>query len=260
MKVLIFGLPGSGKTYLAERLVEYLGDRVAWFNADKVREEANDWDFSEEGRLRQKQRMQDLCDGAVAEGKIAIADFVCPFNKAREEFGASFTIWVNTIEEGRFADTNAVFEKPNAEECDYIVTEQRGDIDAKLLAWELGDKFIWDNKAPTTQMLGRWQPWHEGHQALFDRALAKHNQVFLMIRDMPTDDSNPFPPEEVVENLKDELVKFAGKVKISVVPNILNITYGRKVGYAIEQEVFSDDIHNISATAIRAKMREEGKL
>ena len=81
MRVLIFGLPGSGKTYLAERLVEYLGDKVAWFNADKVREEANDWDFSEEGRLRQNQRMLSLCENAEAEGKIAIADFVAPFEK-----------------------------------------------------------------------------------------------------------------------------------------------------------------------------------
>ena len=82
MRVLIFGLPGNGKTYLAERLVEYLGDKVAWFNADKVREEANDWDFSEEGRLRQNQRMLSLCENAEAEGKIAIADFVAPFEKA----------------------------------------------------------------------------------------------------------------------------------------------------------------------------------
>ena len=71
MRVLIFGLPGSGKTYLAERLVEYLGDNVDWFNADKVREEANDWDFSEEGRLRQNKRMLSLCENAEAEGKIA---------------------------------------------------------------------------------------------------------------------------------------------------------------------------------------------
>ena len=250
-KVLIFGLPGSGKTYLAERLVKYFGDKVAWFNADKVREEADDWDFSDEGRLRQKQRMQMLCDAAVAKGKIAIADFVCPFDKAREEFGASYTIWVDTIEEGRFADTNAVFETPSESAVDYIVREQRGDIDATLIAYELGQKFLWNNKAPTTQMLGRWQPWHEGHQALFDRALAKHNQVFLMIRDMPTDDSNPFPAEEVVDNLKYELAQFAGQIKIQVVPNILNITYGRKVGYKIEQEHFEKEIEDISATKIR---------
>jgi len=259
-KVLIFGLPGSGKTYLAQELVQILGDQVAWFNADKVREEADDWDFSDEGRLRQKQRMKNLCEDAEAQGKIAIADFVCPFDNARQEFDADYTIWINTIQEGRFADTNAVFEAPSESDCDYIVTEQRGDIDAKQIAWQLGDRFIWDNKSPTTQMLGRWQPWHDGHQALFDRAIAKHGQVYLMIRDMPKDDSNPFDQDAVVANLKDKLTNFVGKVKIGVVPNIMNITYGRGVGYKIEQEVFDDATHEISATKIREQMRKDGKL
>lgn len=259
MRVLIFGLPGSGKTYLAKELVKIFGDRVAWFNADKVREDANDWDFSEEGRLRQKQRMQDLCKNAEAEGKVAIADFVCPFDKAREEFGASYTVWVDTIQQGRFDDTNAVFEKPDVGDCNYIVRSWNGDADAKQIAWELGES-MWNHKAPTTQMLGRFQPWHAGHQALFERALAKHGQVFLMVRDMPTDEQNPFTANQVVKNLKDQLTKYAGQVKICVVPNIVNITYGRDVGYKIEQEVFDDAIHSISATKIRQQMREQGEL
>ena len=258
MRVLIFGLPGSGKTYLAERLVEYLGDKVAWFNADKVREEADDWDFSDEGRLRQNQRMIDLCINAELEGKIAIADFVAPFENARNKFFADYEIFVDTIEEGRFEDTNKVFQRPVA--TDYNVLEQRGDVDAKIIAYEIGQKFIWNNQAPTTQMLGRFQPWHPGHQALFDRAMAKHEQVVLMVRDMPTDDSNPYPAHEVIENLQQSLCEFAGKVKIEVVPNILNITYGRGVGYKIEQEVFDDATHDISATKIREQMRKEGKL
>ena len=81
-----------------------------------------------------------------------------------------------------------------------------------------------------------------------------------MVRDMPTNEKNPFPVHEVVENLQQSLHKFAGKVKIQVVPNLLNITYGRDVGYKIEQEVFDDAIHDISATKIREQMREEGKL
>ena len=117
-----------------------------------------------------------------------------------------------------------------------------------------------DWRKPTTQMLGRFQPWHPGHQALFDRAMAKHEQVVLMVRDMPTDDSNPYPAHEVIENLQQSLCEFAGKVKIEVVPNILNITYGRGVGYKIEQEVFDDATHDISATKIREQMRKEGKL
>jgi adenylylsulfate kinase len=257
MRVLIFGLPGSGKTYLAERLVGYLGNKVAWFNADKVREEADDWDFSDEGRLRQNQRMIDLCVNAEVEGKIAIADFVAPFECARNKFFADYEIFVDTIEEGRFEDTNKVFQRPVA--TDYNVQEQRGDVDAKIIAYEIGQRYIWDNQAPTTQMLGRFQPWHLGHQALFDRAMAKHEQVVLMVRDMPTDDTNPYPAHEVIENLQQSLCEFAGKVKIEVVPNILNITYGRSVGYKIEQEVFDDATHDISATQIRKQIREEEK-
>jgi len=258
MRVLIFGLPGSGKTYLAKRLVEYLGDNVAWFNADQVRSDVNDWDFSEEGRLRQKQRIDNLCKEAEDNGKIAIADFICPFKKARKEFSADYEIFVDTIEEGIFEDTNQIFERPIA--TDYNIHEKRGDIDAKIIAYEIGQRFIWDNTAPTTQMLGRWQPWHGGHQALFDRAIAKHGQVFLMVRDMPIDINNPFPAYEVVENLQQVLYKHAGKVKIQVVPNLLNITYGRDVGYKIEQETFEREVHDISATRIREQMRQDGVL
>ena len=127
------------------------------------------------------------------------------------------------------------------------------DKDAKLVAWLIGNLFIWDNRAPTTQMLGRYQPWHDGHQALLDRAIAKHGQVFLMVRDMPTDENNPYTAEQVIDNLQDKLVKYAGKVNLAVVPNILNITYGRDVGYKIEQEKFDKQIEEISATKIRSK-------
>ena len=138
MRVLIFGLPGSGKTYLAERLVEYLGDKVAWFNADKVREEANDWDFSEEGRLRQNQRMLSLCENAEAEGKIAIADFVAPFEKARRDFSADYEVFIDTIKEGRFEDTNKVFEAP--ENYDFRVNHFDAQKWAFLIKQDIYDK------------------------------------------------------------------------------------------------------------------------
>jgi len=95
---------------------------------------------------------------------------------------------------------------------------------------------------------------------LFDRAIAKHGQVNLQIRNMPVTTDNPFTCYEVEKNLQDKLAKYAGKVKVSIVPNIVNITYGRSVGYKIEQEVFDDEIHNISATSIRKQLREEGVL
>lgn len=259
-KVLIYGLPGAGKSYLAEKVVSYLGNNAVWLNADKVREEANDWDFSDEGRARQNARMKRLAEEVEAEGKLAICDFVCPTRQGRIDFGADYQVFVDTIEEGRFEDTNKVFERNLIKWMNDFTVHSHNDIDAIVLAWELGNTFIWNNTAPTTQMLGRFQPWHDGHQALLERALAKHGQVFLMVRDMPTDEKNPFTAEEVVNNLKSNLTKYVGRVKICIVPNILNITYGRDVGYKIEQEVFDDRIHSISATKIREQMRKEGKL
>lgn len=109
-KILIMGLPGSGKSTLAEPFAKLING--VWLNADKIREEYNDWDFSPEGRIRQALRMRYLADGVTKAGKIAIADFVCPTEKARQEFSADFVVWMDTIEKGRFEDTNKIFEKP----------------------------------------------------------------------------------------------------------------------------------------------------
>ena len=113
------GLPGSGKTYLAERMQPIL--KAAWYNADIVREMANDWDFSPEGRIRQSLRMKSLADFEKNQGRIVICDFVCPTHETKENFNPDITVWMNTITSGRYEDTNKMFEKPK--NVDYEVTE-----------------------------------------------------------------------------------------------------------------------------------------
>ena len=110
----------SGKTTLAEELAPMLNAKR--LNADEVRKEADDWDFSEEGRKRQASRMADFAKKLKEEGNFVVADFICPTPEARALFPADFIIWVDTIKEGRFDDTNKMFVKPD--KFDYHVTTQ----------------------------------------------------------------------------------------------------------------------------------------
>ncbi len=128
--------------------------------------------------------------------------------------------------------------------------------------------FNW--KKPTVQMLGRWQPWHDGHQELFKRCVAKTGQVAIQVRDVEGasggdgQDDNPFNWDLVCKNIEAGLLKDGFKrgleYEIMLVPNIVNITYGRGVGYSFEEEAFDKSITDISATKIRKKLRDEGKL
>jgi len=117
---------------------------------------------------------------------------------------------------------------------------------------------MWDNKAPTVQLLGRWQPWHDGHLALFKRAHAKTGQVCIMVRDVGGTANNPFDfnfvKERIIVGLEEKGFKFNNDFIVKLVPNIVNITYGRDVGYQIEQEIFDAETHAISATQIRKDM------
>lgn len=129
MKILIMGLPGSGKTTLAKPFAQLIGG--VWINADQIREKYDDWDFTIDGRIRQAQRMRYLADGIELAGKIAIADFVCPTEQARQLFNADYTIWMDTISNGRFQDTNAIFEKPKF--IDYHIKEWFNDTHEQLV-------------------------------------------------------------------------------------------------------------------------------
>jgi len=258
-KILIMGLPGAGKTYFAEQLKKELesiiGVTADWLNADRIRKMANDWDFSHDGRLRQATRMQDIAAASLAD--FVMADFVCPLPEMRNLYKPDWIIWMDTIDRGRFEDTNRVFTPP--EFYDFRITEQNAEVWASFVADHIiknKRRPVFDWQKETVQMLGRWQPWHAGHRALFERALAKTGQVCIMIRDCQGwNGSNPFAIDQVVYYIKRDLdPKYQGQYEIIVVPNITNITYGRDVGYKIEQETFDQSIENISATKIRKEL------
>lgn len=278
-RILVMGLPGAGKTYFSERLKKYLEDnsneytippdrltefevvprsyksKVDWFNADDIRKRYNDWDFSKEGRIRQSLRMFDFA--LRCTGDFVICDFVAPLPEMRHNFKADWIIWIDTINAGRYEDTNKMFTPPDV--YDFRITEQNAEKWVEFV----GDHILYNRRRPTfdwkketVQMLGRWQPWHDGHRALFERAIAKTGQVCIMIRDCQGwQGSNPFEIEQVKSYIKRDLDPlYQGQYEIVIVPNIVNITYGRDVGYKIEQETFDESITNISATKIRKEM------
>lgn len=116
LKILIMGLPGSGKTWLAERLQKVIkekGHEIAWFNADEMRKMASDWNFDEDARERQARRMYNVAQFELDNDRSVICDFVCPTESTREIFDADITIWMDTIKEGRFEDTNKMFQEPH---------------------------------------------------------------------------------------------------------------------------------------------------
>jgi len=278
-RILIMGLPGSGKTYFAERLKKYLEEnsntttmplsrmlnlehtpltyssKVDWFNADEIRKKYNDWDFSREGRIRQSIRMFDFA--ISCSGDFVICDFVAPLTEQRNNFKADWTIWMDTIDAGRFEDTNRAFESP--EVYDFRITEQNAEKWVEFV----GDHILYNRRRPrfdwrkeTVQMLGRWQPWHAGHRALFERLIARTGQVVIQVRDVQGwQGSNPFALNQVSSFIRRDLDPlFQGQYEIQVVPNIVHIGWGRGVGYTSGEETFDSSITDISATDIRKSL------
>ena len=272
-RILIMGLPGAGKTYFAERLKkrleEYIREpsemslrpiadaqvTVGWLNADRVRAHYNDWDFSEAGRIRQSLRMRDLADESNTD--YVIVDFVAPLVEMRNNFKADWTIWIDTIREGRYADTNKMFVEP--EVYDFRIIEQNAEKWVDFVAEHILDnrrRPVFDWKRETVQMLGRWQPWHDGHRALFERLLQRTGQVIIQVRDVQGwQGSNPFEVERVKSFIRRDLDPlYQGQYEIQVVPNIVHIGWGRGVGYTSGEETFDKDITDISATKVRKEL------
>jgi hypothetical protein len=246
MIIQILGLPGSGKTTLAVALKERLN--AIHLNADEVRATLNsDLGFSEKDRAENARRLKEMATLLSKQGHTVIVDFICPTKNTREAFGKpDIKIVMNTIASSRFADTDAMWIP--VIDADHTFYEWKSD---KEMADEVIETFnLFDWSAPTTLMLGRYQPWHEGHAALKDEAHKRTHQVLVGIRNTyDTSEKDPFTFDEVNDFIPNE----SNEIKLRL-PNITNIVYGRDVGYEIEKVDLSPELQSISATQKRAEM------
>ena len=251
MIIQIIGLPGSGKTELAKALKERIN--AIHLNADEVRATVNsDLGFTPEDRIEQARRMGEMARLISKQGVApVIVDFVCPTELTRAAFGKpDILVYMYTIPAGRFEDTNKIFEAPDK----YDIGFPSHLLDPNQKASTIINQFgLHDWSAPTTLMLGRYQPWHEGHHALYKEAGKRTDQVLVGVRNTyNTSEKDPLMFSQVKDYIaKDE---FMDKAMVMRLPNITNIVYGRDVGYKIEQVDLGAEIHAISATEKRKQM------
>ena len=250
MIIQIIGLPGSGKTTLATALKERIN--AIHLNADYVRATINsDLGFTIEDRIEHARRLGEMARMLSGQGHTVIVDFICPTSLTRAAFGKpDILVYMDTIKEGRFEDTNKMFEVPTEYDWSFL----NHILDPSEKSSVLIEEFdLHDWSAPTTLMLGRYQPWHEGHHALYKEAGKRTDQVLLGVRNTyNTSEKDPLTFDEVKGYIaKDEFMDDALVLRL---PNITNIVYGRDVGYKIEQVDLGAEIHAISATQKRKEM------
>ncbi len=246
-KILVMGLPGAGKTTLSRLLAKRLG--AVHFNADEIRAEINkDLGFVLGDRIEHARRMGWLCDNTVKSGVFAIADFVCPTKETRAAFGDAYVVWVDRIKEGRFADTNSLFEPPAWNEFDVRTTAKK---EAAYWAEHIAGGLVpvFDPKKETALFIGRYQPFHDGHKALIEKGIRRAGQACIAVRD--THGADPLAFEDVAARIRIAMAAHEGRYNVIQLPNIGHVLYGRDVGYNVEQLELDADTQAISATDIR---------
>lgn len=240
MILLICGLSGAGKSALAGALAPRINAVV--LNGDAVREDlSSDLSFSAADRVEQARRIGAVARLLSEQGLIVVADFICPTDETRCAFAPyDFLIHVDRVESCGFEDTNRLWETPDADVVIPAGLTVADEVD--LVIRQLG---LRDWSAPTALMLGRYQPWHEGHRALFDAASVDSPQVAVGVRSTyATSPKDPLAFDEV-SNFIGQDVDSAFIVRM---PNITRIVYGRDVGYSIEKIELGEQVEAISAT------------
>jgi len=253
-KILIMGLPGAGKTTLAKALVPRLS--AVHLNADEIRANIHkDLGFELPDRIEHARRLGWLCDEIVKSGAYVIADFVCPTADTRAVFGEAFIVWVDRIKTSRFEDTNRMFEPPTRFNI-CVTPEGTPEYWAEQVASAIQPVFV--PKRPTALVVGRYQPFHPGHQALIEESLRRVGQVCIAVRDTTgMDEKNPYSFEYVRARIEEALRGHTGKFVVVPLPNITAVFYGRDVGYIVEKIELRDELTSITATDLRRRLRNE---